>query len=142
MPQYFMQQAGLTLEDFQGQPGFSGSHDATIKLVEAGSYDAGALNEQVWTSRTEAGEVDESQVQVVYRTPAYFDYHWILHPDAEAEFGEGFSEKVQAAFLQLDASDPTQAQILDLFGAEKFIETENSNYDQIEQVGREIGKIK
>ncbi len=142
MPQYFMGQAGVTLEDFKGQPGFSGSHDATIKVVEAGSFEAGALNEQVWKSRVEDGEVDESKVQVIYRTPAYFDYHWILHPDAEAEFGEGFSDKVQQAFIQLDASDETQAGILDLFGAEKFIPTENANYAQIEQVGREIGKIK
>lgn len=141
MPQYFMEQAGLSLDDFQGQPGFSGSHDATIKLVEAGSYETGALNQQVWDSRVEEGAVDESKVQVVFRTPPYYDYHWILHPEAEAEFGEGFNEKVQAAFTSLETSDPTQAEILDLFGAEKFIPTTNANYDQIEQVGREIGKI-
>ncbi|NET59530.1 MAG: phosphate/phosphite/phosphonate ABC transporter substrate-binding protein, partial [Symploca sp. SIO2E6] len=51
MPQYFLEQAGVTLEDFQGEVGFSQSHDATIKLVEAGTYETGALNEQVWESR-------------------------------------------------------------------------------------------
>ena len=35
MPQYFLQQAGVTLADFRGEVGFSGNHDATIKLVEA-----------------------------------------------------------------------------------------------------------
>ncbi|MBE9078890.1 putative selenate ABC transporter substrate-binding protein [Romeria aff. gracilis LEGE 07310] len=142
MPQYFLQQAGLALSDFKGEPGFSGSHDATLKLVEAGTYDAGALNEQVWLSRLEAGEVDQSRVKEIWRTPAYYDYHWVVNPAVEAEYGEGFTEKIQAALLQLDPSDPEQAEILSLFGAEKFIETENQNYEQIEAIGREIGKIK
>ncbi len=142
MPQYFMAQAGLTLQDFKGEPGFSASHDATIKLVEAGSYETGVLNEQVWKSRLEEGAVDESKVQVVFRTPAYYDYHWILHPDAKQEFGDDFPEKVQQAFLKLNPSDPGQADILELFGADQFIPTENANYDQIEKVGREVGKIK
>ncbi|MEL7227032.1 MAG: putative selenate ABC transporter substrate-binding protein, partial [Cyanobacteria bacterium J06576_12] len=53
----------------------------------------------------------------------------------------GFTDKIQAALLKLDASDPDQAEILELFGAERFIETQNENYTQIEAVGREIGKI-
>jgi len=58
-----------------------------------------------------------------------------------AEYGEGFTDKVQTALLNLNASDPQQAEILELFGAEKFIETENDNYAEIEAIGREIGKI-
>lgn len=142
MPQYFMEQAGLSLEDFQGQPGFSASHDATLELVQAGSYEVGAMNEQVWLSRLAEGKVDEDKVQVLFRTPAYYDYHWILQPSVEERFGAGFTEKVQQAFLKLDANDPEQAEILELFGAQKFIETQNENYAQIEAVGREIGKIK
>jgi phosphonate transport system substrate-binding protein len=37
---------------------------------------------------------------------------------------------------------PEQKEILDLFEAKKFISTQNSNYAQIEAIGREIGKIK
>ena len=143
MPQYFLQEAGVEITEFKGEPGFSGSHDATIKLVESGSYQAGALNEQVWLDRVEEGEVDESKVQAIWQTPAYYDYHWVVNSEVLNErYGEGFTDKIQAALLKLDASDPEQAEILDLFGAEKFIETENSNYEQIESVGRQIGKIK
>lgn len=141
MPQYFLKQAGVSLDDLQGAPGFSGNHDATIKLVEAGTYDAGALNEQVWQARLEAGEIDTDRVQVIWRTPAYHDYHWVIHPAVEERYGTGFRERVQAALLNLDASVPEEQEILDLFGAEQFIPTENSNYAQIEAVGREIGKI-
>src|SRR5690606_4727134 len=57
MPQYFLEEAGLDVEgDFDGPPGFSGSHDTTIELVTAGTYQTGVLNEQVWEARLEAGE--------------------------------------------------------------------------------------
>ncbi|XQQ07508.1 MAG: putative selenate ABC transporter substrate-binding protein [Leptolyngbya sp. IPPAS B-1204] len=142
MPQYFLQQAGVKLEDFKGQPGFSQSHDATIKLVEAGTYEVGALNEQVWKSRVAAGEVDLNQVEVIWRTPAYYDYHWVINLAVTERYGADFVEKVQAALLKLDPNVPAQKEILELFGASKFIATENGNYQQIEAIGRQIGKIK
>lgn len=142
MPQYFLEQAGVTPEDFQGEVGFSGSHDTTIQLVEAGSYQAGALNSQVWKSRVEAGDVDLNKVDVIWETPTYYDYHWVIHPDAKSRYGEDFPQKVQAALLKLDPNNPEHQEILGLFGADQFIPTENSNYAQIEKVGRQIGKIK
>lgn len=141
MPQYFLKQAGVELSDFQGEAGFSGSHDATIKVVEAGSFAVGVLNEQVWQARSAAGEVDLEKVEVFWRTPAYFDYHWVIHPAVTERYGNDFIAQVQAALLKLDATNPAHKEILDLFGATRFITTENSNYDQIEAVGREIGRI-
>ena len=142
MPQYFLAEAGVEPSDFKGEPGFSASHDATLKLVEAGTYQAGALNEQVWLDRLESGEVDESNVSAIWQTPAYYDYHWVANSDKLNEtYGEGFTDEIQAALLKLNSSDPEQAEILELFGAEKFIETDNDNYAQIEAVGKEIGKI-
>ena len=142
MPQYFLEEAGIQLSDFKGEPGFSASHDATLKLVEAGTYEAGALNEQVWLDRVAAGAVDESKVAEIWQTPAYYDYHWVVNAQNLNEvYGDGFTDEVKAALLKLDASDPEQAEILELFGAKKFIETKNDNYKQIEEVGREIGKI-
>jgi phosphonate transport system substrate-binding protein len=142
MPQFFMRQAGLSLSDLRGEPGFSGSHDKTIKLVEAGSYEVGALNEQVWEARVKGGEVDTSKVIVIWRTPPYYDYHWVVRPDVEQKFGAGFIERIKRAFMALDATNPAHKEILDLFGAPKFIETKNENYADIEAIGREIGKIK
>jgi phosphonate transport system substrate-binding protein len=141
MPQYYMNQAGVELSDFKGDAGFSGSHETTLKLVEAGSYEAGVLNEQVWLSLAEAGEVDFDKVQVIWRTPAYYDYHWVTRPDVLDRYGEDFIERVTQAFTQLDIDNPEHEEILDLFSAEKFIVTENGNYLEIETIGREIGKI-
>jgi phosphonate transport system substrate-binding protein len=142
MPQYFLQQAGLKLEDFKGQAGFSGDHDKTIKLVESGTYDVGVVNEKVWEKRSQAKEVDLKKVEVLWRTPAYYDYHWVIHPSVKNKYGEDFVNKVQNAFFKLDPKVPEHQEILDLLEAKKFIPTQNSNYGQIEAVGREIGKIK
>lgn len=142
MPQYFLQQAGINLKDFKGEVGFSGDHDKTIKLVEAGTYDVGAVNEKVWNKRVKSKEVDLNKVEVIWQSPAYYDYHWVIHPDVKQQYGDDFVEKVQDAFLKLDPTVPEQKEILDLLEANKFIPTKNSNYTQIEAVGREIGKIK
>jgi len=142
MPQYFMQQAGVKLSDFKGTPGFSGDHDKTIKLVESGTYQVGAVNEKVWLKRVASKEVDLSKVDVIWRSPAYYDYHWVINPEVEKRYGKGFVKKVQNAFLKLDPKVPEQKEILDLLQANQFIPTQNSNYAKIEAVGREIGKIK
>ncbi len=142
MPQHFLQQAGINLTDFKGQAGFSGDHDKTIKLVEAGTYEVGALNEKVWQKRVNAKEVDLNKVEVLWRTPAYYDYHWVLNPQVKQRYGEDFGKKVQNALFKLDSKVPEQKEILDLLQAEKFIPTKNENYTQIEKIGREIGKIK
>ncbi|WP_026735301.1 putative selenate ABC transporter substrate-binding protein [Fischerella sp. PCC 9605] len=142
MPQHFLEQAGVKLTDFKGQPGFSGDHDKTIKLVEAGTYEVGALNEKVWSKRVDSKEVDLNKVEVIWRTPAYYDYHWVINPQVKQRYGDDFVNKVQTALFKLDPKVPEQKEILDLLQAEKFIPTKNENYKQIEEIGREIGKIK
>ena len=141
MPQFFLQQAGVSMTDFKGPAGFSGTHDKTIELVVDGTYDAGVLNQQVWQSRVADGTVDRSKIDVFYISPAFYDYNWVIQPDAAARYGAGFTERVRSAFLKLDASVPAQKELLDLFGAKKFIATKNENYTQIETVARDIGKL-
>lgn len=141
MPQHFMQEAGLALSDLDGEPGFSGSHDNTISVVAAGSYDVGALNGQVWDSRSEEGHPDTQAVKVIFTTPPYVDYHWVLHPDTLERYGEDFDARVLAAFEGIDGSDEDETVILEIFKAGAFIPTDNDSYAAIEQVGREIGLI-
>lgn len=142
MPQHFMQKAGLTPNQFAGgSPGFSGSHDATIALVQSGSYEAGALNEQVWTSNVKNGKVNPSKVVVIWRTPPYVDYHWIARPGLDKRFGSGFTTKLQKAILGIKPSGNGKT-ILELFAAGKFIPATASQYKPIEAVGRQLGKIR
>lgn len=141
MPQYFMQEAGLEVSQLKGKPGFSGSHDATIEAVASGSFEVGAVNEQVWKKVLDAGEVDLGNVVVLWRTPGYADYHWLARPDVDDMLGAGTTQKITDLLLGLDAATPDDKAVLDLFGATSFVPTQNSNYDQIEAVAKEQGLL-
>jgi phosphonate transport system substrate-binding protein len=96
----------------------------------------------VWKKRVEENHPDTKNVRVIYTTPPYHDYHWLLHPDAVRRFGgEPFVRRVQNAFLKLNPNNPRHADILDLFGAKRFIRTDPKNYANIERIGREAGLI-
>jgi len=143
MPQYFLAQAGVKLADFAGgAPGFSGSHDATIALVQSGTYDAGAVNEQVWKSNLRSGKANRSKVVQIWRTPSYPDYLWLGQPNLDQRFGKGFSAKLRESIISWRPTDPEQKQILSLFGAQQFTTVNQGEYKKIEQVGRQIGKIR
>ncbi|MEB3326742.1 MAG: putative selenate ABC transporter substrate-binding protein [Synechococcus sp.] len=143
MPQYFLSKAGVKLSDFAGgAPGFSGSHDATIALVQSGAYDAGAVNEQVWKSNLRSGKANRSKVVQIWRTPSYPDYLWLGQPNLDGRFGAGFTARLRAAIIGWRPSDPEQKRILDLFGAQQFTQVKPGEYAKIEQVGRQIGKIR
>ena len=136
MPAFFLQQQGVDPQGFPGGPGFSGSHDATLALVASGTYQAGVLNEQVWTSRTAEGSVDPAVVEYA-RTPAFHDYHWLLGPQAVERLGGDLPDRLLAYLTGLPAGD----EVLELFGAGSFVATEAANYDQIEEIGRQLGLV-
>ena len=142
MPQYFLDQAGVPLDQLKGKPGYSASHDATAKLVEAGTYEVGALNSAVWDDRVKSGKIDTTKVREIFRTPAYHDYHWLARPDLDQRFGAGFTQKVTDAILAIKGDDDQQKQILELFQAKAFVPTEPGNYRQIEDVARRLGLLR
>lgn len=142
MPAYFLDQAGVDPQrGFASEPGLSGSHDKTIDLVTSGTFQAGAVNEQVWKTRLAAKTIDTSKVEVLFRTPPYHDYHWVLGPSAIESFGPDFPDRVSKALRGLDPEKPEDAQVLELFGAKRFVPTKAANYTQIEEIGRQLGLV-
>jgi phosphonate transport system substrate-binding protein len=139
MPRYFLIKAGIDPDkDFNGKPNFSGSHDKTWKLVESGAFQAGALNEAVWESAVNEGKVDLNKVKVFYRTPPYYDYNWTIN-NVDEIFGVGTKEKVKQALLSFGSE---KSEIMELFQADRFIETKNENYEAIKSVAKKLGIIK
>jgi phosphonate transport system substrate-binding protein len=142
MPRFFLQEAGVDPEtDFDGRVGYSGSHDTTWKLVEAGSFEAGALNASVWDRAVEEGQVDVGKVREVVRSPTYVDYHWVAHPDIDETYGDGTTQRIVEVLLGMDEDGPEAERLLELFEDEAFIETDDSRYGAIEQVARDLGLI-
>lgn len=144
MPRYYLFEAGVDADkDFDGPPGYSGSHDRTYELVEAGAYQAGALNEAVWEAAVAEGKVDTSKVVVLERSPAYYDYNFSIHPDVDDELGDGMRNRILRALLDLSEDDgESAAELLDLFQATSFIATSNENYAAIEAIARDLEIIR
>ena len=141
MPRHFLAQVGVNPDtDFSSVPNFSGSHDLTWHLVQSGSFDIGALNEEVWDRAVREGRVDGSKVRAFYTTPGYFDYNWTAQSSLDQIYGAGFTDRIQAALLKLNTDDG--AEILDLFSTERFIESSNENYQEIEEVARSQGIVR
>ncbi len=143
MPQHFLAKAGVSISDFKGgRAGFSGSHDATIVLVQSGSYEVGAVNEEVWKANLSNGQIDLSKVSSIWKTPAYADYHWLAQPNLDEHFGVGFTEKLTNKFLSLNKRSPRQRRILKIFGANSFIRAYDYDYNDIEVIARKLKKIR
>ena len=139
MPEHFIRQAfeGKAPREVFKRVGFSGDHSKTLALVQAGSYEVGAMNFKVWLKEVEAGKVDPTKVQVIWRTPGYPDYNWTIRGSVDETYGEGFTKKVQQALL--DITDPA---ILNAFPRAKFIPADNSMYQPILDTAIEVGIIR
>ncbi len=141
MPRHFLLRAGVDPDsDFRGLPNFSGSHDKTWKLVESGAYQAGALNEAVWSRAVEEGRADLEKVRVLQTTEPYYDYNWTVRPDLDDAFGAGFTGRLRDALLAM-SDDADGRALLEAFQADSFIATSNENYAAIEDVARRLGMI-
>ena len=139
MPEHFIRQAfeGKAPREVFKRVGFSGDHSKTLALVQAGSYEVGAMNFKVWLKEVEAGKVDPTKVQVIWRTPGYPDYNWTIRGSVDETYGEGFIKKVQGALLNI--TDPA---ILNAFPRAKFIPADNSMYQPILDTAIEVGIIR
>ena len=143
MPQYFLNLAGIKLSDFKNKrASFSGSHDATIALVNSGSFEAGALNKQVWERNLRTKSDRIKNLKLFWVTPPYADYHWLVQGDLDKFYRKGFTDKIKSIILNLDIKNENHKDILEMFGAKKFIEANESQYKNIEKVARKLKKIR
>ena len=137
MPRFFLKEAGLEPERDFRQFSFSGAHDATVKWVEAGKVDAGALNEAVWEKLVAEKKVDLGKVAVFHTTPGYVDYNWTARRDLD----RATLSAVTRAFLRLDPEVEADREILDLQRAEAYVLAFPFDFDGIESAARDAGLL-
>ena len=133
---YLTERFGESPDKVFERVGYSGNHSRTLRLVESGSYDVGAINYAVWERELAAGNIDTDAVKVIWKTPAYPNYQWSIRGDVDAQFGAGFSDKVKAALLAMD--DP---KLLKSFARSAFIPAQNSDYAPIKRTAQQVGLI-
>jgi phosphonate transport system substrate-binding protein len=140
MPRHFLStQFKLDVAtDLDGQPVYSGAHDATAKIVESGKVAAGALNKQVWERMVKQGKVDTNKVKVIWTTPGYVDYVWTARSAVPQAQRDAFAQ----AFMDLQMDTPADKAVLDLQGAKRFVPGTPADFDAIEGVAKSTGLLK
>ncbi len=111
---------------------FTGGHDATALAVAGGRADAGGLELRVLNRLKAKGGVPADALRVV-GTREVMGYPWV----ARTALGAGAIDKVRQAFLTLQ--DPA---LLDLLRAERYVEVQSSDYDEVRREATRLGLLR
>ncbi|WP_425071131.1 putative selenate ABC transporter substrate-binding protein [Sagittula sp. S175] len=137
MPEFYIrEEAGKAPEELFSRVGFSGDHSQTLRLVASGAWQLGALNYAVYDKAVAEGAPEVETAKVIWQTPPYPDYNWTIRGDVDARFGEGFSDRVQAALIGMD--DP---ELLASFPREAFIPAASADFQPIEDTAKALGLL-
>lgn len=135
MPSYFIQQeTGTAADKWFSQPvNYSGAHDKTALLVEAGTFQVGALSYKKYDSMVADGKLDPAKCKIIWKTPYYADYNWTAHPDLDKTFGAGFVDKLQKALI--DIEDPA---LLKALTRSKIIPAKNEDFAGVAVIAKAL----
>ena len=137
MPEFYLRkQFQQSPDQLFSKVGFSGNHSRTIALVQAGSYQLGAVNYKVWEQELANGKIDTGQVKIIWQTPNYPDYQWTARGDLNQQWGPGFTEKLTRALVEMKDPD-----LLNAFPRSAFVPASNADYEPILQTAKSIGLI-
>ncbi len=138
MPEYLLHQHfGQPIREVFSEIGLSGTHERTIQWVAAGKYQLGAVDFRVWYSMLQERRFDASLVHVVWQSPYFPDYHFIVRGDTEKKFGKGFVSKLQSALLAMNGD----GRVMNIFRRSHFLEAGNRDFAEIERAAKFLGLL-
>lgn len=112
-----------------GKVTYSGGHDATAIAVHTGAVEAGGLELRILRRLEEEGVVPEGSLRVV-ETSEVMGYPWV----ARSQLGAKAVQRIAAAFTSI-----TDADLLDLMRAERYVPVSPGDYDEIRTHASELG---
>jgi phosphonate transport system substrate-binding protein len=131
MPDYALRNAGID-PDKDLTVRYTGNHPATAKAVESGAVDAGALDESVYKSLIDGGQIDKTKVRVFFTTPSFVDYVWVARKDVAKADQDALSN----AFLSL--KEPGDDKILSILRGTSFVRADDSEYATLRAVATQL----
>lgn len=138
MPEHFIREAtGKTPQEFFGMEEnyYSGGHDTTAKLVEAGTYACGAVNFRTYDTMVDEGKLDPDLCRKIWTTPEYADYNWTVSGALDGRLGADFTERLQDALVEI-----TDAELLRAVDRpDGLIPAQNSEFESICELCGEFG---
>jgi len=135
MPRHFLTKAGIDPDkDFKSAAGYAqGGHSGTLKSVVSGAVDCGALN---FAYYDKAPAEEKAKAPILYTTPDYVDYAWVVHD----RVGKERIAQLQEALLKLSKDDPEEALILDSWSAGSFLAAKDEYWAAIREVRDSLPK--
>lgn len=134
MPDYALRNAGLN-PDTDMSTRYTGNHPATAKAVEAGTVDAGAIDESVYKSMIDGGQLDKTKVRVFFTTPPFVDYVWVANKNVSA----ADREMITKAFLDLKA--PQDANVLAILRGTSFVRADEAEYATLRKIATSLSLL-
>ncbi len=131
IPYLEMKHAGLN-PDTDLESRYSGEHSATVKLVEMGIVDAGAVDESVFNAMIKDGRADRNRLRVIYTSKPFVDYVYV------ARRGVSDSERDKFAAALLALKEVKNDDILKLLRATKFVKANDGEYAAIREAAQEL----
>jgi len=143
MPEYFVRKlGGASPKDFFGaEPAFSKSHDQTMELVAAGTFETGVVDYTVYDKRVKEGKVDPNVVQVIWESPEYCDYQFTAHPILDTTYGKGFTDKLQNVLTSIHGDDLKLLAAMDR-NEGGLIACKNEDFETLRKTAIEIGLVR
>lgn len=138
MPRHFLQEQGLVPERHFSRVAYSGDHNKTVLDVASGAVDAGAVNYKYFERMVTQKQVDPSRVRILWTTPDFVDYAWVVREDLDETLGEGAKKKIAAAFLSLDPAREEDRKILAVQQAERYVEARMEMWDALRAIVRDL----
>lgn len=134
IPYLEMKRAGINPDtDFQFR--YSGEHSATVKLVEMGMVDAGAVDEAIFNAMIKDGRADRNRLRVIHTSKPFVDYVYV----ARRGMSDGEKEKFAAALLAL--KEGKNDDVLKLLRASKFVKANDAEYAAIREAAQELNLV-
>jgi phosphonate transport system substrate-binding protein len=143
MPEYFIRKftKKSPKEFFGAEPNYSGGHDKTAALVEAGTFETGAIDYTVYDKLVKEKKVDPEIVQIIWVTPEYADYNFTVHPTIDTTLGAGFTDKLQKVLTSIQGDD---LKVLSAMDRQEggLIACTNETFEDLRKLAVEIGLLR
>jgi phosphonate transport system substrate-binding protein len=131
IPYLELKRAGLNpTTDFDFR--YSGGHPLTVKLVEAGVVDAGAVDESIFHSMIAEGKADGKKLRVIHTSKPFVDWVYVARKD----MAETDRQRFAATLLGL--REGKDDEVLKILRASKFIKANDEEYGAIREAAREL----
>jgi len=131
IPYLELKRAGLNpATDFEFR--YTGGHPLTVKMVEAGIVDAGAVDESIFKSMISEGKIDAKKVRVIHTSKPFVDYVYV----ARRDIAETDRQRFAASLLAL--REGKDDGVLKILRATKFIKASDEEYGAIREAAREL----